>query len=78
MEVSNLQRITFNPEVMGGKPCIRGTRVTVGAVLGLVASGASREEILKIYPYLQETDIIAALHYAVWRAEERELPLVAS
>lgn len=78
MEDSNLQRITFNPEVMGGKPCIRGTRVTVGTVLGLVASGSSREEILKFYPYLQEADIIAALQYAVWRSEERELPLVAS
>jgi uncharacterized protein (DUF433 family) len=71
------ERITRNPEVMGGKPCIRGMRVTVGTVVGLVASGLSRGEILKAYPYLEEDDIREALAYAAWRVEEVEVPLVA-
>jgi uncharacterized protein (DUF433 family) len=70
------QRITRNPEVMGGKPCIRGMRVTVGTLVGLVASGLSRAEILKAYPYLEEDDIREALAYAAWRVEEVEVPLV--
>jgi len=71
----NLKRITFNPNVMGGKPCIRGLRVTVGMVVGLVASGYSNSEILNAYPYLEEEDIHEALAYATWRVEEVELPL---
>jgi uncharacterized protein (DUF433 family) len=74
----NLTRITFDPNVMGGKPCIRGMRVTVGTIVGLVATGYSILEILKAYPYLEEEDIHEALAYAAWRAEEIELPLVAS
>jgi uncharacterized protein (DUF433 family) len=70
-----LTRITLNPEVMGGKPCIRGLRVTVGTVVGLLASGHSIADILKAYPYLEEEDIREALAYAAWRAEEVELPL---
>ena len=73
--MKKLERITFNPAVMGGKPCIRGLRVTVGTIVGLVASGHSREEILKLYPYLEDADITEALSYAAWRAEEVELPL---
>ena len=65
-------QITHNPLVMGGKPCIRGLRVTVGTVLGLLASGESRERILKAYPYLEHEDISEALGYAAWRLEERE------
>lgn len=72
----NLTRITFDPNVMGGKPCIRGLRVTVGAIVGLVAAGYSRTDILKAYPYLEEEDIREALAYAAWRAEEIEAPLV--
>jgi uncharacterized protein (DUF433 family) len=68
-------RITFDPEVMGGKPCIRGMRVTVGAVVALMASGHSREEILRLYPYLVEDDLREALAYAAWRAQEQEIPL---
>ncbi len=68
----SLERITLDPTVMGGKPCIRGLRVTVGNVLGLLASGTSRERILKAYPYLEDADIDAALAYAAWRLEERE------
>ncbi|NJL60587.1 MAG: DUF433 domain-containing protein [Methylacidiphilales bacterium] len=70
-----LTRITRNPEVMGGKPCIRGIRVTVGTVVGLMASGHSLNDILKAYPYLEEADIYEALAYAAWRAEEIEVPL---
>jgi len=72
-----LDRITFDPLVMGGKPCIRGMRVTVGMIVGLVASGVSNERILEAYPYLEEDDIRQALTYAAWRAQEVELPLVA-
>lgn len=68
-------RISFDPEVMGGKPCIRGMRVTVGTILGLLASGRSEEEILGAYPYLEREDIRAALTYATWRVEEIEVPV---
>ena len=71
----NLTRITFNPEVMGGKPCIRGMRVTVGTIVGLVASGKTVDQVLADYPYLEREDILEALAYAAWRAEEREVPL---
>lgn len=69
-------RITFDPAVMGGKACIRGLRVTVGTVVGLLAVGRSHEEILKAYPYLEREDIDQALAYAAWRVEEREVELV--
>ena len=72
-----LTRITSDPNVMGGKPCIRGLRVTVGTVVGLLASDHSPAEILKMYPYLEQEDIREALAYAAWRAEEVELPLGA-
>lgn len=74
----HLDRITHDPLVMGGRPCIRGMRVTVGTVVGLLASGRSQQEILEAYPYLEKEDIQAALGYAAWRAEEAELPLKAS
>ncbi len=70
-----LNRITFDPQIMGGKPTIRGMRVTVGTIVGLVASGYSTQEILDLYPYLEAEDITEALAYAAWRAEEIELPL---
>jgi uncharacterized protein (DUF433 family) len=57
-------RITHNPIVMGGKPCIRGLRVTVGTIVGLLASGESRERILRAYPYLEPADLDEALAYA--------------
>lgn len=62
---------------MGGKPCIRHMRVTVGTIVGLLASGRSEKEILEAYPYLEAEDLRAALTYAAWRSEERELPMVA-
>jgi uncharacterized protein (DUF433 family) len=72
------ERITFDPAVMGGKPCIRGIRVTVGMVVGLIAAGRTEDEILWAYPYLEPGDIQAALAYAAWRSEERELPLATA
>ena len=73
--MKGLTRITTDPQVMGGKPCIRGLRVTVGTIVGLIAAGKSKDEILKLYPYIEEQDIAEALSYAAWRAEEIEIPL---
>ena len=70
-----LPRITRDSRMMGGKPCIRGMRVTVGTVVGLVAAGRTNEEILREYPYLEAADITEALSYAAWRAEEVEVSL---
>ena len=70
-----LERITIEPGKCGGKPCIRGMRVTVGMIVGLVAAGRTHEEILREYPYLEAEDIAEALSYAAWRAEEVEVPL---
>lgn len=74
--MNTLTRITLDPAMMGGKPCIRGLRVTVGTILGLLAAGRSREEILHAYPYLEPGDIDEALAYAAWRLEEREVILM--
>ncbi len=62
---------------MGGKPCAKGTRVTVGLVVGLVAAGKTLDETLAAYPYLALEDIAAALAYAAWRAEERKLSVAS-
>ena len=75
MAADLLSRITHDAAVMGGRPCIRGMRVTVGTIVGLLASGHSIEEVLRAYPYLQREDVQAALSYAAWRVEEVELPL---
>ena len=69
------ERITLDPAVMGGKPCIRGMRVTVGTIVGLMAGGRTFVQILEAYPYLEEKDLRAALEYAAWRTEELEVPL---
>ena len=68
-------RITADPEVMGGKACIRGMRVTVSLVVNLVAGGKTIDEIRAAYPYLEVADVEQALRYAAWRVEEKELPL---
>lgn len=73
--MNTLSRISFDPQIMGGKPCIRGTRVTVGTIVGLIASGYSTDEILSDYPYLTAEDVKEALSYAAWRSEEIEAPL---
>jgi len=76
VEMATITRITFDSKVMGGKPCIRGMRVTVGTIVGLVASGHSKEDILRLYPYLEPEDIDEALTYAAWRVEEIDVPVV--
>ena len=68
-------RITHNPAVMGGKPCIRGMRVTVGMIVGQIGAGHTIEELLADYPYLEREDILQALRYAAWLAEDREVVL---
>lgn len=70
-----LDRITQQPDVMGGKACIRGMRVTVGMIVGQIGAGHSIDEILTDYPYLEREDILQALRYAAWLAEEREVVL---
>ncbi len=77
MNFPDLERITIDPKVMGGKPCIRGIRITVGTITGLLASGETIEKILELYPYLEKEDIYAALAYATWRTEEYDIPLKA-
>lgn len=75
MNAKGLDRITLDPEIMGGKPTIRDTRVTVGTILGLLASGCTEKKILEEYPYLESLDIKQALEFAAWRmSEEIEFP----
>ena len=68
-------RITVDPQIMAGRPCIRGMRVTVGMIVGMLAEGHSTAEILALYPYLEAEDIAQALSYAALRSEEREVEL---
>ncbi len=70
-----LDRITRKPDMMGGKACIRGMRVTVGMIVGQIGAGRSIEELLADFPYLEREDILQAIRYAAWRAEEREVSL---
>jgi uncharacterized protein (DUF433 family) len=73
--MDDLERITFNPGVMGGKPCVRGMRVTVGTIVGLMAAGKTEAEIIDLYPYLESDDVKQSLAYASWRSEEIDLPI---
>lgn len=68
-------RITQDPNVMGGKACVRGMRVTVGMIVRQIGAGRSVDEILCDYPYLEREDIMQALRYAAWRTDEREVEL---
>jgi uncharacterized protein (DUF433 family) len=74
----HFDRITQNPLVMGGKPCIRGQRVTVGMIIGQIGAGRTVDELLQDYPYIEREDILEALKYAAWRLEEREVELSRS
>jgi uncharacterized protein (DUF433 family) len=74
-EMTPLSRITLDPDVMGGKPCIRGMRITVGTIVGLVASGRTVAEIPAACPYLEVDDVREALSYAAWRVEKTEVPI---
>ena len=69
----NFPRLTVNPEVMGGKPCIRGMRVTVGMLLGNLGAGVTIERLLDLYPYLEREDVLEAIRYAAWLASERAI-----
>ena len=71
-------RITVEPDKMGGVPCIRGLRIPVATVVGMVADGMNEEEMLKAYPDLEPEDVAQALHYAAEAVRERELPLVSA
>lgn len=73
--MDEFRRITQNPLVMGGKPCRRGQRVTVGMIVGQIGAGHSIESLLVDYPYLEHEDILEALRYAAWRVQEREIDL---
>jgi uncharacterized protein (DUF433 family) len=70
--VKQFDRLTQQPGVMGGKACIRGMRVTVGMIVGQIGAGRTIDEVLTDYPYLEREDILQALRYAAWLAEERE------
>ena len=74
-DMTDFARITQNPAVMGGKPCIRGTRVTVGMIVGQIGAGRTVDELLVDYPYIERDDVLDALRYAAWRAQEREVDL---
>jgi uncharacterized protein (DUF433 family) len=76
--MGHLDRITQEPEVMGGKACIRGLRVTVGMIVGQIAAGQSIDALLSDYPCLEREDIMQALRYAAWRSEEREVTLATA
>jgi uncharacterized protein (DUF433 family) len=76
--MSTLDRITQKPEVMGGRPCIRGMRITVGMIVAQIGQGTSFDELLADYPYLEREDILQALQYAAWRTEEREVELATA
>jgi uncharacterized protein (DUF433 family) len=75
--MSDFARITKNAAVMGGKPCIRGLRVTVGMIVGQIGAGQSVDDLLRDYPYLEREDVLEALRYAAWRTQEREIELVS-
>jgi uncharacterized protein (DUF433 family) len=75
--MDTMERITMDPQIMGGHACIRGTRVTVGTIVGMLANGYKTEEILSLYPYLKKEDLAAALSYAAWRADEQEVAVTA-
>lgn len=75
---ADFDRITQDPQVMGGRPCVRGLRVTVGAIVARIGSGSSVEQVVAELPYLQPEDVYQALRYAAWRAEEREVVIGGS
>ncbi len=70
-----MSRIVRDTAIMAGKPCIKGTRVTVSTILGLMAGGQTQAQIIEAYPYLKAEDLLAALAYAAWMLDERDLPL---
>jgi uncharacterized protein (DUF433 family) len=75
--VTQLDRIAIDAGVMGGKPCIKGTRVTVGMIVTQIANGSTTESLIKDYPYIKEADIVQALRFAAWASESSEMPICA-
>ena len=73
--MTEFNRITRDPHVMGGKACVRGLRVTVGTIVGQIGAGHSIEDVLRDYPYLEREDVLQSLRYVAWRTEEREVAL---
>ncbi len=73
--MAQFDRITRDPAVMGGKACVRGMRVTVGMIVGQIGAGHTIDQLLADYPYLEREDVLQALRYAAWLAEEREVTL---
>jgi uncharacterized protein (DUF433 family) len=76
--MAGFERISASPGVMGGRPCVGGLRVTVSMLVGQIGAGRSIEDLLEDYPYLEREDVLQALRYAAWRADERDIPLVAA
>lgn len=76
--MERLDRITQRADVMGGKATVRGMRVTVGMIVGQIGAGQSVDAVLADYPYLEREDVMQALQYAAWRAEEREIELASA
>ena len=76
--MTRLDRITRDPALMGGRPCVRGMRVTVGMIVGQIGAGVTIDELLADYPYLEREDILQALRYAAWLAEERQITLATA
>jgi uncharacterized protein (DUF433 family) len=75
--MGEFDRITLDPAKMGGRPCVRGMRITVGMLVGQIGSGRTIEELLQEYPDVEREDVLQALRYAAWRAEERDIPIAA-
>ncbi|PSJ61769.1 DUF433 domain-containing protein [Kumtagia ephedrae] len=73
--MESFDRITLEPGKMGGRPCIRGMRVTVGMIVAQIGAGHSVDDVLADFPYLEREDVMQALRYAAWRADEREVVL---
>ncbi len=71
-------RITQQPGIMGGQACVRGLRVTVSMIVGMIGAGVTIEDLLKDYPYLERDDVMQSLQYAAWRTEEREIQLLGA
>ena len=76
--ITPFPRITRDPDVMGGRPCVRGQRVTVGMILANLGAGVGIDELLAAYPYLDHDDVLEAIRFGAWLAEEREIPIVSA
>ena len=77
MGTTAFDRITQTPDIMGGKPCVKGTRVTAGMIVGEIGAGTSIDALLTDYPYLERADVMQALRYAAWRVQECEMQAVS-